>query len=347
MAAETSPNASVEQLTSEAPASRSSSKKFAKRRHLAPEVGSSSDEQPKHGAKKSPKSPRLQNSPLQSSPRLQQSARLRRSSSPHHSGYSSSNESSAEEQRPTSEDPSEGLRHRSVASSQPPVASSQPPVASSQPPVSQPPAATSSPTSQDQDIAEWELVEHCGGSDLSWTGNESSDEFWKAGKIDAEPLVAEPKKRRKAKGGSWLWPGGHFGVVAAARAEWVAFKLEFREEAEHIRRVRNRCVIGLLLVFIFCGLGGLIFHSVEGAFEMRYKCGVKRVKRDFVDTLWSKSHYMREEEWKSMARGRLMEFENQLYDAYEAGLNTYSGQKAWSFLNSFVYCVTLVTTIGK
>lgn len=286
--------------------------KYAKRRHRSPSkyaagCSSSDGEQtearkyaPKKGQKQ-PSSPKV--------PRREQ-----------HSGYSSSDESSAEQQ-PLPAEPEQQLRHRGAA--------------------------------QDQDVAEWEMVEHCVAkeSDVSWTGNESSDDFWKGAEdgVAVQPKLRKPKKRQKSS--FWFWRRStdkeqSFSMPAAG-AEWKAFKLEYAEEVDRIRRMRNKCAIELLLVFIFCGIGGLIFHSVEGAFEMPYKCGVKRVKRDFVDTLWSKSHYMREDEWKSMARGKLMEFENQLYDAYEAGMTSYSGQRAWSFLNSFVYCVTLVTTIGK
>lgn len=73
---------------------------------------------------------------------------------------------------------------------------------------------------------------------------------------------------------------------------------------------------------------------------------MKRVKRDFIEGLWVKSQQMREEEWKSMARRKLWEFEDQLSAAFDAGINSYSGQRSWSFLNSVVYSLSIVTTIG-
>ncbi|XP_077275988.1 uncharacterized protein LOC143904884 [Temnothorax americanus] len=128
--------------------------------------------------------------------------------------------------------------------------------------------------------------------------------------------------------------------------EFKTFVAQNPRETTIIRRLRNRCIAGLVLVMIYCGLGGFIFRFVEGAFETFYKCGVKRVKRDFLDTLWNYSHNLREDDWKSMARKKLMEFEEQLHTAHEAGLHTYSGQKSWSFLNAVVYCLTVITTIG-
>lgn len=56
---------------------------------------------------------------------------------------------------------------------------------------------------------------------------------------------------------------------------------------------------------------------------------------------------IREEDWKAQARARLRKFEEELHTAHEAGMTSYSGQKAWSFLNGWAYCLTVVTTIGK
>jgi len=101
-----------------------------------------------------------------------------------------------------------------------------------------------------------------------------------------------------------------------------------------------------VLLLLLVGIGGFTFRFVESTFEHFYKCGVKRVKRDFIDGLWVKSQQMREEEWKSLARRKLWEFEDQLQVAFDAGINSYSGQRSWSFLNSVVYSLSIVTTIG-
>lgn len=64
-------------------------------------------------------------------------------------------------------------------------------------------------------------------------------------------------------------------------------------EWEKTMRLRNRCIANFMLLAIFFGFGGLMFRFVEGAFENFYKCGVRRVKRDFVDHLWSSSQDLR------------------------------------------------------
>ncbi|KAM3960647.1 uncharacterized protein ACR2FA_005237 [Aphomia sociella] len=127
---------------------------------------------------------------------------------------------------------------------------------------------------------------------------------------------------------------------------WQQFKQEYAFDYTKIRLLRNRCSCDLLLLIIMCGLGGMMFRALEGSFENAYKCGTRGVKRDFIESLWRGSHYMREEDWKSMARKKLYEFESQLHTAHEAGVTSYSGQKSWNFMNSFVYCLTLITTIG-
>ncbi|XP_030758878.1 TWiK family of potassium channels protein 7-like isoform X4 [Sitophilus oryzae] len=122
--------------------------------------------------------------------------------------------------------------------------------------------------------------------------------------------------------------------------------LQFRKDYGQIKRLIKVCMCELILIMILCGLGGLTFKYVEGNFETFYKCGVKRVKRDFIDLLWTKSHNLREEDWKSLARARLRSFEEELHNAHEAGMTDYSGQRSWSFLNGIVYSLTVITTIG-
>lgn len=131
------------------------------------------------------------------------------------------------------------------------------------------------------------------------------------------------------------------------RHHWKQYKAVNTTECERIRLLRNKCMSEIGLIMIFCGLGGIVFKFTEGAFENFYKCGVKRVKRDFIEILWRGSHNLKEEDWKSLARTKLRDFEEQLHTAHEAGVHTYSGQRAWTFLNGIIYCLTIITTIGE
>lgn len=135
--------------------------------------------------------------------------------------------------------------------------------------------------------------------------------------------------------------------IKEIRTKWKIFKTANPVECDIIRNLKNKCLLELGLIMIFCGLGGMLFKLTEGAFEDFYKCGVKRVKRDFIEILWKGSHNLREEDWKSLARTKLKDFEEQLHTAHEAGVHSYSGQRSWSFLNGIVYALTVITSIGE
>lgn len=90
------------------------------------------------------------------------------------------------------------------------------------------------------------------------------------------------------------------GPISIKRILFVEVPIVWRQvlddhpvEWEQNKRLRNRCIANFLALAMLFGAGGLIFRFIEGAFENFYKCGVKRVKRDFVDQLWSSSHNLR------------------------------------------------------
>lgn len=64
-------------------------------------------------------------------------------------------------------------------------------------------------------------------------------------------------------------------------------------EWQRILLLRNRCIANFIILCMLFGLGGFIFRFIEGTFEHFYKCGVRRVKRDFVDHLWATSRELR------------------------------------------------------
>lgn len=81
--------------------------------------------------------------------------------------------------------------------------------------------------------------------------------------------------------------------MAEARFIWRQLLRDHPVECRLTAQIRNRCIIEFIIMSIYLGAGGLIFRFVEGAFENFYKCGVRRVKRDFVDNLWHSSHNLR------------------------------------------------------
>ncbi|XP_035895676.1 uncharacterized protein LOC118504801 isoform X1 [Anopheles stephensi] len=127
---------------------------------------------------------------------------------------------------------------------------------------------------------------------------------------------------------------------------WQDFLDDQTEEVIRIRIQVNHCLFYFAVMVLLCGVGGIAFRLTEGTFESQYKCGVKRVKREFIDQLWLSSHNQREEDWKLSARNRLRKFEEELQIAFEAGMKSYSGNTAWNFVNGVIYSLTVVSTIG-
>ena len=74
---------------------------------------------------------------------------------------------------------------------------------------------------------------------------------------------------------------------------------------------------------------------------------MKRVRRDFLDTLWNETKAMDESEWKSLARNKLIVFEEELHEAVEAGVVSYSGQRSWTLANAVMFSFTVASTIGE
>lgn len=86
--------------------------------------------------------------------------------------------------------------------------------------------------------------------------------------------------------------------------------------------------------------------SKPGWHESRYKCGALRIRRHFIDELWEQSAILPEDEWRIMARQKLVEFEDQLHEAFSAGLTSYSGKRTWGFWDGVAFSMTTVSTIG-
>ncbi|XP_017092645.2 uncharacterized protein [Drosophila bipectinata] len=131
-----------------------------------------------------------------------------------------------------------------------------------------------------------------------------------------------------------------------ARHEWRRLKLDYPQRVEEMRLIRNKCVSHCICLAMLLGFGGLMFRYTEGASEDIYKCQVRKVKRDFIDNLWDVSHNMREDDWKSLARQKLRKFEDELNTLAELGLRRFPGQRSWNFVNCFIFCWTVITTIG-
>jgi hypothetical protein len=118
---------------------------------------------------------------------------------------------------------------------------------------------------------------------------------------------------------------------------------------EQDKAIKKATIRILILIFLNCTVwlaGSCFFMYLERPSEAVHKCGVRRVKRDFLDQLWTESKGLPESDWKSLARKKLETFENELQTAVEAGLNSYSDANVWTVSNALFYTFTMSTTIG-
>ena len=90
-----------------------------------------------------------------------------------------------------------------------------------------------------------------------------------------------------------------------------------------------------------------MFVYIRGWHESRYKCGALRIRRYFIEELWEQSAILPEDEWRELARQRLIDFEDQLHEAFSAGLTSYTGKRTWGFWDAVAFSMTTVSTIGK
>ena len=153
------------------------------------------------------------------------------------------------------------------------------------------------------------------------------------------------------------------------------------EFAKHLRYLFIRFLLSFFLAISYCVFGGIIFRFLEGGQEADFKCGkvimiieilylqnsfdkiegivktkslslykigVRRVRRDFINDLWTSSSKLEENDWKSSAREYLLEFEEQLHEAVEAGVkHSSSGSSRWNLKNSIYYAASLILTLGR
>lgn len=82
-------------------------------------------------------------------------------------------------------------------------------------------------------------------------------------------------------------------LLRETRQVWAIHRRQHSADWLRIRVEINKCLSELVLLLVFCGMGGVVFRYIEGNYELTNKTGVKRVKRDFIDHLWLSSHNLR------------------------------------------------------
>ncbi|KAK4018369.1 potassium channel subfamily K member 18 [Daphnia magna] len=135
-------------------------------------------------------------------------------------------------------------------------------------------------------------------------------------------------------------------IFRDSRSTWKNLLIECPSSWRTIRSGLSWCCLLLLVNGAFWLFGGLLFASLEGWHESRYKCGALRIRRHFIEELWEQSSILPEDEWRELARQRLIDFEDQLHEAFSAGLTSYTGKRTWGFWDAVAFSMTTVSTIG-
>jgi hypothetical protein len=133
---------------------------------------------------------------------------------------------------------------------------------------------------------------HLNGKELTNGTEKSSDQKattdygLKADEIELEKVEFDENNPMK------LWPYIKI-LLRETRQIWSIHRRLYPTEWRCIKVEINKCLSELFLLLMCCGMGGVVFHYIEGNYEMMNKTGVKRVKRDFIDQLWLSSHNLR------------------------------------------------------
>lgn len=134
---------------------------------------------------------------------------------------------------------------------------------------------------------------HLNGKDLS---NGLEKPSGQTATNDAEGLKSDEVKLEKVEfddeNPMKLWPFIRI-LLREARQIWSFHKRQHSIQWKCIKSETVKCLSELLMLMMFCGMGGLLFRYSEGNYETMNKTGVKRVKRDFIDQLWLSSHNLR------------------------------------------------------
>lgn len=132
---------------------------------------------------------------------------------------------------------------------------------------------------------------HLNGKELPNGTEKSSDQKAAAG-LKADEMVKLETVEFDEKNPMRLWPFVRLLMRETCQV-WAIHRRLHPDEWRCVKREISKCLSELLMLMIFCGMGGMVFRYIEGNYEMTNKTGVKRVKRDFIDQLWLSSHNLR------------------------------------------------------
>ncbi|XP_074598654.1 uncharacterized protein LOC141853270 [Brevipalpus obovatus] len=113
--------------------------------------------------------------------------------------------------------------------------------------------------------------------------------------------------------------------------------------------------IGLFVVImVYLVIGGMIFSELESAYDIRRINRLVNLRNQTILKLWNitmDTNILQEKNWTAMTNVEIIAFQRSLFDEYRDGYDGfqvyYQGKsQQWSFIGSFIYSFTLITTLG-
>lgn len=143
-------------------------------------------------------------------------------------------------------------------------------------------------TSEPDDNNPIALENHLNGKELPNGPEKPLDQTVTTDGLKLDEIKLEKVDYEKMKFWQFIWL-----LLREARQIWCIHKRQHSSQWRRIKSEIMACLSELILLMVFCGMGGLLFRYTEGNYELTNKTGVKRVKRDFIDQLWTSSHNLR------------------------------------------------------
>ncbi|KAK8751834.1 hypothetical protein OTU49_010599, partial [Cherax quadricarinatus] len=137
---------------------------------------------------------------------------------------------------------------------------------------------------------------------------------------------------------------------------WKSFSYDHHENLRRLRQEGMHCAMSFLLCCTFC-LACAVSLSIAESAHLHNNMGSQQLnpleiesqillqEKRTVDALWSASSFLQEVDWKVQAREtlRMLRQESAALQSCEPTVND---APDWSIINSFVYMLTVVTSIG-
>lgn len=148
-------------------------------------------------------------------------------------------------------------------------------------------------------------------------------------------------------------------VRSLVRSTWKSFSYDHHHNLQRLRQDASDCAAAFLLSCLFCLACAASFTVIEGGYQEELRA-LKASEREevlarillqeseAVEELWrAAQEAMSEEEWKGVAMRRLQEVNEAAIALRGCEMGEVSEASDWGIMDSFVYMLTVTTSIGE